>query len=289
MKLLKYFLASAMLVALAACDNTGSDNDEPIVDPPMEGQQMARVKVKVLDYSPAPGQFVNELPKAAAGDSYEAVLAKVEAVFNGSDDARVVTLGSFGGSVTVKTAEPVTGKFQVIGNAIPTQGEPGLVSISADGATWYNLSGESYGKAQQVTVTYHQPAPGATDEQYIRWATSAGESGWLSRIPDFHTQNYFPEWNNLPELTFTALRLPDNGTVNPATYQWTLAPMTGYADCFPNADERSILDPANAVDASGNKARLATFSYIRITSSILQNCGPLGEASTEVGGIKILK
>lgn len=286
MKPLKILFAVAFSLTLASCDNTSDDEPGLIIDPVEPG--LERVKVTVVDYSPAPGQFVNELPRCTAGETRESVIKKVEAVFNGTNDSQIVTLGAFGGSITVRTERPVTGKFQVIGNPIPTQGEPGIVAISSDGTTWYNLRGEKFDTAREITVTYHQPAANATDAEYIRWETSDGQSGYLSRIPQFHTQNYFPEWNNNATLTFTALRLPDNGAYNPATFQWELTPMTGYADNFPNSDERSLLDPANAVDASGKSVRITSFSYIRITTSTLQNCGPIGEASTEVGGIKVL-
>lgn len=287
MKSLKHILAAAMLLSLSACDNT-EPGDGPVIEPPAE-PQLVRLKVKVIDYSPAPGQFVNELPKAVAGTSLADMTAKVEAVFNGSDDAAVVTLGAFGGTVTVRTELPVTGHFQVMGNPIPTQGEPGLVSISADGVKWYDIPGENYSQGSMLTVTYHRPDAGASDAEYILWTASDGTSGYLSRIPEFHTQNYFPEWHTGATMTFTALRLPDNLTYNSATYQYSLTPLTGYADCFPNSDSRSVLDPAKAVDADGKPASLTSFSYIRIHSSTLQNCGPLGEASTEVGGIKVLK
>ncbi|MDE7154093.1 MAG: hypothetical protein K2O00_06590 [Muribaculaceae bacterium] len=271
-----------LLLTLTACDNTTTD--EPVIDP-----TLVRVKVKVIDYSPAPGQFINTLPQVNPGTSREDVIAKVEAVFNGSDDAAVITLGAFGGTVTVKTAEPISGTFQVIGNAIPTQGEPGLISISADGNKWYDIPGENYSKAKRTTVTYHRPADGASDQDYIRWETADGASGYLSRIPDFHTQNYFPEWENSPTMTFTALRLPDNLTFDNKTLQYVLTPMNGYADCFPNNNNRSLIDPSKAVDNDGKPAPITSFSYIRVHSSTLQNCGPLGEASTEVGGFKTFK
>ena len=285
---MKYYKFLPLLLLLfAACDNTG-DDDAVTVYPPMQ-TNLERVKVQVVDYSPAPGQFVNELPKYNSGDTYGDILEKVEAVFNANDDAGVVTLGSFGGSVTVRTSEPINGRFQVIGNAIPTQGEPGLVSISRDGKEWFDLRGENFGKAVMTTVTYSRPAADATDGEYIRWQSTSGESGWLSRIPQYHTQNYFPDWDEAPSLTFSGMRLPDTGTYNPATWQWTLSPLAGYADCYPNSDERSILDPADAVDAKGNSVSIPSFNYIKITTAVLQNCGPLGEASTEVGGIKVVK
>lgn len=275
MKFCKY-LALAVMVATTACDNTDTVPGE-------DDESLQRVSVTVIDYCPAPGQFVNVLPKYADGDSYDDIKRKVQNIFNGNDDNQVVTLGSCGGYIIVKTDRPISGPFQIIGNAIPTHAEPGVIQVSEDGKLWYTLRASGMEAPIVCDIRYRRPADDATDEDYIYYATSSGDKGYLSRIPDFHKQPYFPQWiEQGTEMTFTALRLPDNGYIDSKTLQWVLKPYEGYADSYPNSDPRSIITPRGV-----NLPE--SFSYIRISSGVLQNCGPLGEASTEVGGIKVYK
>lgn len=54
---------------------------------------------RVVEYCPAPGQFVNEMPRYEAGDSYADILRKAEECISGTNDV-MITLGGYGGYVT---------------------------------------------------------------------------------------------------------------------------------------------------------------------------------------------
>lgn len=119
---------------------------------------------KVFAYNPAPGQFVNELPPYKEGDTYETMLEKVGDWLIG-DDTYMITLGGWGGSVTLgfdHTIVNVKGKcdFRINGNAFgsklgrpnaPFGGscEPGIIMVAydknknglPDEDEWYEIKG----------------------------------------------------------------------------------------------------------------------------------------------------
>lgn len=119
---------------------------------------------KVFAYNPAPGQFVNELPPYEEGDTYENMLKKVGDWLIG-DDTYMITLGGWGGSVTLgfdHTIVNVEGKcdFRINGNAFgsnkgrpdaPFGGscEPGIIMVAydknkngqPDEDEWYEIKG----------------------------------------------------------------------------------------------------------------------------------------------------
>ncbi|HRN04997.1 MAG TPA: PKD domain-containing protein, partial [Muribaculaceae bacterium] len=76
--------------------------------------------MEVLDYSPMPGQFVNELPEIAPNADAVAVRRAVQ---QSLDRGSLICLGGFGGSVTLRLKTPILhspqaqGDFRVLGNA----------------------------------------------------------------------------------------------------------------------------------------------------------------------------
>ena len=136
------------------------------IAPPDEGA--TAYITKVLDYLPAPAQFVNKLPKYNEGDTQETMNAKVlESI--GNNKKRMITLGSYGGYVIVgfdHTIQNIEGKrdFRVIGNAFysaanpdsnaPEGGscEPGIIMVAYDANEngvpddneWYEIAGSSH-------------------------------------------------------------------------------------------------------------------------------------------------
>ena len=103
---------------------------------------------KVYEYRPAPGQFVNELPRYTEGDTEESMRQKVEDCL--AYDARtMVSLGGYGGYIVVGFDHTIVNRpgeydFKILGNAFyandnprpdaPLGGssEPGIVMVSVD-------------------------------------------------------------------------------------------------------------------------------------------------------------
>lgn len=129
------------------------------------GQAQSPYITKVFDYLPAPGQFVNELPKYAAGDTRETMINKAGKELAG-EDANSITLGGWGGYVVVgfdHTIVNVSGRrdFRIHGNAFgananprpnaPFGGscEPGIIMVAydrnkngkPDEDEWYEIKG----------------------------------------------------------------------------------------------------------------------------------------------------
>jgi len=200
--------------------------------------------------------------------------------------------------------------------------EPGIVMVSRDvnhngipDDPWYELAGSEYYKPKtqkHFTITYYKPDENKTpvpgtgsiiDTEYIRWTCNSVDSlqeGYVYKNT-FHSQSYWPQWAEGETLTFEGTKLPCNA-VNESTgpgeywvqhfYDW------GYVDnrtdeqygCGVNA---SGIDPETlnkgfkldwAVDDEGNTVELKKIDFVKVYCAILQQCGWLGETSTEVDG-----
>lgn len=276
------------VLTLASCAST---EPEPEVKP-----TAGLAQVEVIDYSPAPGQFVNTLPEWNPGEGRETVTARAQQSLCRGE---VISLGAWGGSVTLRLKTPVRDKagddMRILGNAFLSgtladgrpygSAEPGIIELMADNNGnglpddgWHRLPGSADAQALDgYTVTYQAPATGANA---IVYTCSDGTSGSLAIQPQYHSQPYFPGWLSATELTFTGTRLPDNGVLDQATGYYRLVIYDGYADCRPNADSRSAID----ISAAG----LRRVDFVRITTGVLQDNGQTGECSTEVAGIEIL-
>lgn len=127
---------------------------------------------RVLDYLPAPGQFVNTMPAYEEGDTQETMNRKVlEAI--GGNRRGLISLGGYGGYVVVgfdHTIENKAGQcdFRVLGNAFyatanPASGrpegghcEPGIIRVAydrngnglPDADEWYEIAGSAHRNPQ---------------------------------------------------------------------------------------------------------------------------------------------
>lgn len=272
---------------------------------------------RVYEYCPAPGQFVNEMPRYEEGDTYDDILKKAEESITGTNDI-MITLGGYGGYVTFgfdHTVINVPGEkdFQIWGNAFyellnPDErggsAEPGIVMVSYDtncnglpDDEWYELAGSEYYKPQTLhnySITYHRPDPTGIPEEdetgflndihYIPWTDSKGQSGYISKNV-FHNQCYYPLWLMEDEIKFTGTCLAPNGIDLSGTgryyvlyaYEW------GYVDNHPNEfSDLNSFDISNAVDNAGNHVNLPGVDFIRVYTGLNQYCGWLGETSTEL-------
>lgn len=294
-----------MALILTACGGDSNDSPQPSPETIVETK---RLNVTVLDYSPAPGQFINEIPEYENGDTRETMNKKAtESLCNGD----MISLGAWGGYIIIKLPESLPNistktDFRVIGNAIYANdasnairigsSEPGIVMVMRDDNgnglpddIWYELCGNQTNNTfTNYQVTYYFPSKNATDTQYIAWEASNGDAGYLNRTIE-HQQNYFPMWlADTDQLSFTGRRLHDNGSFNTTTNKFDLVCYDGYADSHPNNVDASCLDIDNAIDASGNHVSLTSIDFIKIYTGVLQSNGPLGECSTEVAAIEQL-
>ncbi len=251
---------------------------------------------QVFSYDPAPGQFVNQMPLYAEGDDAQAMARKcLEALQAGS----LVSLGGFGGSITMGFLRPVANgegaDFRVLGNAYDGSAEPGIVFVAKDengnglpDDPWHELAGSEYASPQAdpgYAVTYRRPASTADP---VPWTDNRGAQGDIPRT--IHAQSYYPLWAEDDEMTLTGTRLPDNGAYDPAAAMWVMAAYAyGYADNHPNTSAASALDIDWAVNADGTPARLDTIHFVRVCTAVNQQIpGLVGELSTEVAGIEVV-
>lgn len=299
-----------------------SDNTPGSTPPPPEPVEKKNHISKVLDYHPSVGQLVNKFPKYQPGDTYQSILQKAQKALESQDADGLVTLGGFGGYITVgfeKTIENKDGlrDFRVLGNTFALQtsastnsssegsSEPGIILVAydrnnngiPDDNEWYEIAGSEYHKNTSIPfyeITYFKPDQ-ATEEQtghidqYVYWEDNQGNQGYKSRNA-FHTESYFPLWSTTESLTFKGTLLPSNAIdINNDGSLWIMNSYEyGYADNAPNDHIGSTIDIDWAVDKQGNPVKLPGVDFIRIYSAINQEVGSIGEISTELTGIENL-
>ena len=227
---------------------------------------------RVWEYSPAPGQFVNSMPEYEDGDDANDLRMKAEEAI--SDNNRgMISLGGWGGYVVFGFDHmiinvPNAKDLLVLGNAFTGSAEPGIVMVSYDTNAngkpddeWYELAGSEYTNPHTIhdySVTYSRQKEG---------------------------KNY-PRWIEEDNITFTGSRLPDNyeDLSGEGTYYVLYAYPFGYADNHPNDSLKSQLDIQWAVKTDGTPANLPGIHFVKVYTALHQQCGWLGETSTEIMG-----
>ena len=272
---------------------------------------------KVYEYCPAPGQFVNEMPRYEEGDTYESILQKTEESISGTNDI-MITLGGYGGYVTFgldHTVMNIPGEkdFRIWGNCFyellqPDKkggsAEPGIVMVSYDrncnglpDDEWYELAGSEYNSPltrHNYSITYHRPDPdrqivedednSLVDIYYIRWEDNSGKSGYMAKNI-FHNQDYYPKWISEDKIGFSGTLLANNAEdiSGYGAYYVLYSYPWGYVDNHPNEyPELNSFDISWAVDANGKHVDLPGVDFIRVYTGVNQYCGWLGETSTEL-------
>lgn len=255
----------------------------------------------VLEYCPAPGQFVHELPLYEKGDDAEKMAMKC---LESLQKNKPVSLGGFGGYITVGFDHPILNlpgqkDFQIMGNAFEGSAEPGIVMVSADtngdgkpNDQWYELAGSEYTNPvtiHEYEITYTRPSG---SEQSVPWKDNQGRNGtieYMGGVVDFHKHPHFPEWITENTLTFTGTCLPDNGSWDKEKKMWVMkAYAYGYADNYPNVNtEGCSFDIGWATNADGEQVNLESIDFVRIYTGVNQQIPSegVGELSTEVAGV----
>ena len=277
---------------------------------------------KVLEYRPAPGQFVNTMPQYKEGDTQATMNEKALNAI-GNNTKGMITLGGYGGYVTVGFDHTIrnakdANDFLVLGNAFENSSEPGIIKVAydvnqngqPDEEEWFEIAGSAHHAPKQETwyepakqagnivetyrdysITYKKPAkePTTNEEKatYIYWEDNQGKKGYKV-MNTFNSQPYYPQWIKEGQLTFTGTCLPQNG-INQGTDKnpyFVLPSFTyGYADNYPNNSADAEIDIDWAVDKDGKPANLPGVDFIKIYTGVNQENGRLGENSTEVCGV----
>lgn len=273
---------------------------------------------KVYEYTPAPGQFINELktggfdgtqttPEAAIAYAESRMSEKTE---SGEPNPIWVSLGGFGGYIVVGFDHSIdnSGDYDlgILGNSFSGSSEPGIVWVMQDengnglpDDTWYELAGSETGKSETIqnySVTYYRPTAAGMP---VQWVDNQGNSGEIDYLQQFHRQDfYYPLWVDSDSYTLSGTCLQSrnydisgNGTywVN-AEYDW------GYADNFSPIDRLTESDNSdaaasanhfkisNAIDFECEPIHLEFIDFVKVQVGVNAKSGWLGEVSTEVYG-----
>lgn len=174
---------------------------------------------KVIEFKPAPGQFINDLPAANDGETTERILSRTQ-TYLAKKTGDLVSLGAFGGYIVFgfdHTILNIKGRrdFRVLGNAFwaeanpnpnsPMRGgssEAGVIMVSYDknkngiaDDEWYEIEGAGHKMEKTIPnyeITYYRPDPNKkpvpgggtgsvlfTDMEYIFWKDNQGKNGYL--------------------------------------------------------------------------------------------------------------
>ena len=273
---------------------------------------------RVYEYTPAPGQFINELktggfdgtqttPEAAI-EYAERRMSEVDQ--EGRPYPNWVSLGGFGGYIVVGFDHSIdnSGDYDltILGNSFSSSSEPGIVWVMQDengngepDDTWYELAGSETGKAETIQnyeVTYYRPSGAG---MAVQWSDNLGNHGEVDYLTQFHRQDYYyPLWIEEESYTLRGTCLAPrnydasgNGSywVN-AEYDW------GYVDNFSPIDRvgegsnneadanANHFKISNAIDFECQPIDLKFIDFVKVQVGVNTKSGWLGEVSTEVFG-----
>ena len=274
----------------------------------------AGATVKVLEWMPAPGQFIGET--SSVGGMTDDILTHDQACRWAEQRLAAnhfVSLGAWGGYLVMALDGSISNSgagydFAIMGNAIPTSNEPGIVRVMQDvngnglpDDEWYELRGSDFdgaGVDRNYRATYYRPAGSG---MAVQWNDSRGASGVIDYIGGTHSQpSYYPAWFASNIYTIYGCRLPARNSQNPVTGFWTNEPFAwGYvdnlgSDLLQGGDTESGMGQwvgfkiSNAVLPNGTPVSLSHIDFIMVQTAVMAGSGRLGELSTEVAGLKII-
>ena len=273
-----------------------------------EAQQEYTIDVidrfKVYDYTPAPGQFINELKTGGFDGTQTTPVSAIAYAERRLTDGNWVSLGGFGGYIVLGLDHSIANgegtDFAIICNAFDGSSEPGVTWVMQDDNgnglpddTWYELAGSETGKPdtiQEYSVTYYRPEGAAMP---VAWTDNLGNSGEIDYLANFHSQDYYyPLWIAKDSYTLRGTLLKarnynstGDGTmwINPH-YDWGYVDNSSPED-YIAADRANHLDISNAIDAEGNALNLDYVDFVKVQCAVQAQSGWLGELSTEVCGL----
>ena len=262
----------------------------------------------LIDFLPAPGQFVNIAP--GLPEHAESIIGQTG----------LVSLGGYGGYITVGFNSPITNDsthaygvdFSVIGNAYEGSSEPGIVMVMEDNnhngkadEQWYELQGEDYqskGTYHNYELTYYN-----IDDTTVTWKDNLGESGTVLRN-GYHAQSYYPASDiyntaNADSITFKGTKLSSKSYEDSPGHWVNPSFGYGYADNhqvnygvalnIPDNPTTEALEGCGgdafdldwAIDDQGNKVILDSVYFVKVYCAIADANPVIGDVSTEVRAI----
>nr|WP_068889286.1 hypothetical protein [Pedobacter panaciterrae] len=248
---------------------------------------------KIFEYSPAPGQFINE--SLGSPEGAQKIIGDVE-------NTSLISLGGFGGYIIFGFDHPVVNAdgydLGIYGNPLPPSlpwSEPGIVMVSQDvngngkpDDQWYELAGSEHNAPSTIKnyeITYYNPKATAN----VTWKDNRGGTGAVE-INRFHNHNYYPLFaENQESITFKGTLLKSTwGTIGGIFVNYPFA--WGYTDSYSEGDNYEAkgynsFDISNAVDKDGKSVKLKTIDFVKVyTGQNEKGNTLLGEISTEVRG-----
>ena len=301
---------------LAAIAITSSCNSDDVITEELEDHYRSKTATSVaeqtivFEYTPAPGQFINETKTGGFDETQTTPEAAIEYATRRMKEKNFVSLGGFGGYIVVGFDHSIdnTGSydFGVEGNSFKGSSEPGVVWVMQDengngkpDDTWYELKGSETGKEstiQNYSVTYYRPSE---PQQPVKWTDSEGNSGEVDYLKAFHKQDYYyPLWikEDSYTLTGTCLKARNYDASGKGTYWVNDEYDWGYVDNFSPIDRltndnnagaaanANYFKISNAIDDKGNPVDLKYIDFIKVQVGVNAKSGWLGEISTEVFG-----
>ena len=276
-------------------------------------QTNAQFASRVIEYLPAPGQFTNA--------DYIGTPSAANSIVG--TNKGLVSLGAFGGSVTVYFADgikndpanPYGVDFTVYGNATMTWSEPGIIQVMKDenhnglpDDTWYEIAGSEH--FWNSTFSGYQVSylnNGLNVAGNIHWTDNQSASGIIP-VNSFHQQPYYPRADLFPAISTDKynligtrltgpidLSIPGSVISNHKTFGYAdNTPVLSYTEKLPDNPYTTSVEGSGgdaidinwAVDQDNKPVNLDEIHFIRIYTGMNALAGWLGEVSTEITGIR---
>lgn len=265
---------------------------------------------RVLEYTPSPGQNVGH---SAFNNPSRALGAPVGGGTSAADNSKVVTLGGFGGSITLgfdhaiinrpPTATNPTGADLIIfGNAFWAGGnqdlrwaEPGIIEVSRDDNNngladdpWYVICGSHLPLVPLDSYSSVTFESGVTRSGYrIQDAAFLSPSPVLQNPLGGGEQGAYGYADCAPTLAlgdFDGDGSPDRDDADPAWFYTVPSnPHRTAITRFSGGGE--AVDIGAAVAPDGSTAGLDRIDFVRIRTGVHMVRGAFGETSTEISGV----
>ncbi len=277
---------------------------------PLSGASNAKWN-KVFDYTPAPGQFINELKTGGFDGTQTTMEAAIAYAEERMNDENWVSLGGFGGYIVVGFDHSIDNSgdydISILGNSFSGSSEPGVVWVMQDengnglpDDTWYELAGSETGKAttiQNYEVTYYRPLGAMMP---VQWTDNLGNYGEVDYLKQFHRQDYYyPLWIEEDSYTLrgTCLEARNYDASGNGSYWVNKEYDWGYTDNYSPIDRLTDEDNAegevnsnhfkiaNAIDFECEPIDLDYVDFVKVQCAVQAKSGWLGELSTEVCGL----